>query len=421
MSPLNNCSRRAFLSASAASLAAPRLLAARPAAANDKFTTLINMLGGNDALNTLIPTRLQAYGDQRPTLKIAPGAGLSLDAGPYPTSDYVLHPSLRTLARLYRAGSVAFVRLVGYPTPNQSHFLSQAVWSRGYRADLPPDSGWIARYKDIYAPDPISVVALGLGGQLDFLGGTTPSTFTLTPLAGGARNPYEFRGDIRYPANDRLRHQLAERIANVAKAEAHVERARLAQVAMYEQQRRARGVISPPPPVRPVYPTGELGFVLSESAMMLRREQAVKIFYALGGNAQSFDTHYQQGTIDGRHATSLRIIDEALDPYATELQQMGVWNRAAIVLLSEFGRRNRENGDGTDHGDAGLMILVGGAIRGGMYGPDLTEAHVRAGSLPLAVDFRTVYEEMLARHFEVDSAPVFTEAYARQPALGLFL
>ena len=407
--------RRGFLSAGAAAFAAPHLVRLQPAT-NDRFVTFINLLGGNDALNTLVPTRLQAYARIRPTLRIEPTVGLSLASGPYATQDYVLHPALPTLARLYREGYVAFVRMVGYPNPNQSHFESQDIWSRGYRTGVTLDSGWIARYKDLYARDAINVVALGLSQQLDFLGGETPSTFSLLP---DRRPPYQFNGDVRYPANERQRHILVERIAGEVRAEGMLGRARLAQLAMYEQQREQRR--TQPPPVRPEYPTSGVGLVLNQSALMLRQQKPVKIFYALGGSALDFDTHSCQGAAVGPHADALRDVDAALLAYVSELQQEGMWNRAAIVIFSEFGRRNAAIGNGTDHGAGGLMIVIGGAVRGGMFGPDLTEGALNAFNLPVEVDFRTVFEELLARHFEVDPAPVFTEAYTRRPPLGLIL
>jgi uncharacterized protein (DUF1501 family) len=331
----------------------------------------------------------------------------------------VLHPAMPTLASLYRAGFVAFVRMVGYAGANMSHFTSQDVWSRGAVVPTQPDSGWIARYKDLYAPEAINVVALGLGQQLDFRGGTTPSMFSVIPPDPNSIPPYTFTGDTPFRANDRLRFQVAEQVALRARAVGLPERARVAQLAMFEQFRELRG--ANPPVVSPQYPATNLGTVLSSSAEMLRAALPVKIFYALGGLAQDFDTHYDQGGVAGRHATALAGIDAALAAYTADLQQMGVWNRAAIVLFSEFGRRNAATSNGTDHGTGGLMIVIGGAVRGGMFGPDLTEEAVSAFTLPALVDFRTVYAELLARHLEVDPAPVFTETYSRQPSLGVLL
>lgn len=409
--------RRDFLSSGAAFVAASHLKSGLPLT-TDGFITFINLVGGNDALNTLVPTHLQAYALQRPGIAITPAAGLPLDTGPYANSDYVLHPAMPTLASLYRAGYVAFVRMVGYAGANMSHFVSQDVWSRGAVVQTQPDSGWIARYKDLYAPEAIKVVALGLGGRLDFRGGTTPSTFSVLPPDPNTPAPYTFTGDIPFPANDRLRFALAQQVALRARAVGLPERARVAQLAMYEQFPELRVT---PTVVPPQYPESILGTALSSSAAMLREALPVKIFYALGSTEDGFDTHSEQGGVTGRHASSLGEVDAALAAYTADLQQMGVWNRAVIVLFSEFGRRNAASSNGTDHGTGGLMIVVGGAVRGGMFGPDLTEASVSAFTLPVLVDFRTVYEELLARHLEVDPAPVFTETYSRQPSLGVLL
>ncbi|HEU4417664.1 MAG TPA: DUF1501 domain-containing protein [Planctomycetota bacterium] len=408
--------RRDFLSSGAAFVAASHLKCGLPLT-TDGFITFINLAGGNDALNTLIPTHLQAYAQQRPAIAIPPTAGLPLDTGPYANSDYVLHPAMPALANLYRAGYVAFVRMVGYPGANMSHFASEDVWSRGGVAPTQPDSGWIARYKDLYAPAAISVVALGLSQRLDFRGGTTPSTFSVIPPDPSTLPPYTFTGDIPFRANDRLRFELAEQVALRARAAGLPERARVAQLAMYEQFRELRASL---PPIPPEYPSSNFGYVLGSSAGMLREALPVKMFYARGV-ASDFDTHYDQGGVTGAHATALFEVDAALAAYAADLQQMGVWNRAVIVLFSEFGRRNAAPSNGTDHGTGGLMILVGGAVRGGMFGPELTEEAVNAFTMPMQVDFRTVYEELLLRHLEVDPVPVFTETYTRQPPLGLVL
>jgi uncharacterized protein (DUF1501 family) len=409
--------RRDFLSTGAAFVAASQL-GSGLRLTTDGFITFINMVGGNDALNTLVPTRLQAYGLQRSGIAITPTAGLPLDTGPFANLDYVLHPAMPRLASLYRQGFVAFVRMAGYAGANMSHNICQDVWSRGGVTPTQPDSGWIARYKDLYAQEPINVVALGLGQQLDFRGGTTPSTFSVIPPDPSTIPAYTFIGDTPFRANDRLRFQVAEQVALRARPAGLPERARIAQLAMYEQFRDLR---ANPPVLPPEYPATSLGSVLSSSAEMLREALPVKIFYALAGTAQDFDTHYEQGGVSGQHAAALGRVDAALTAYVADLQQMGAWNRAVIVLFSEFGRRNAASNNGTDHGTGGLMIMIGGAVRGGMFGPDLTEEAVNAFTLPVMVDFRTVYEELLARHLEVDPTPVFTETYSRQPPLGVIL
>jgi uncharacterized protein (DUF1501 family) len=409
-------SRRLFLGSGLALALARRT----PAAARPRqrpFATFINLNGGNDALNTLIPTRLLEYARVRPHIAIAPEAGASLADGPYATTDYVMHPALANIARLYREGCVACVRLVGYPATQQSHFLSQDVWSRGYRETRPLDSGWIARFKDLYAPEPTGVVALGLGGQLDFIGGQTRSTHTV-PNPGGSRSiNYRFEGDPLYPANEQLRHEVVDRILARARADAAAERARLAQIAAVEQAKRLAGSgggTGGPPRIE--YPHSALGFSLSIAGEFVRGGFPASIYYSKCGD---FDTHGSQGGATGRHEGELAAVDEAVSAYARDLQDAGVWSRAAVLVFSEFGRRNADNGSGTDHGDGGLVLVMGGAVRGGMYGPDLRALDITVPALPVRVDFRSVYSELLADHFEVDPAPVFDEPYTHTP-LGLF-
>lgn len=403
-------SRRGFLGSSLALAVAPSW----PSRADEPLPslTLVNLMGGNDALNTVIPTGLANYVRARPTLAIAPELGASLDGGPAATRAYVLHPALSNLARRYREGQVALIRCVGYPEPDQSHFNARDVWSRGYRRAPAPHSGWIARFKDRYARPPISVVALGLAGQSDFLGGETDSTFLLddqTQLAAGFR----FTGDLDYPANNRYRYQLAEQIAQRTRQHPLEERARNAMKRSLEDQRLLSGggtsLVG--------YPRSIIGNAMQTLGALFNLDLPIRVAYVNFGN---FDTHANQGSTDGDHAAQLRDLDLALEAYANDMQAQGLWQHKAIALFSEFGRRNAQNGNGTDHGEGGVMIVFGGRVRGGLYGPDLTDDMLRSFVLPCSVDFRSVYAAILEQHFAVDAAPVFAESYQRTP-LGLFL
>jgi uncharacterized protein (DUF1501 family) len=406
-------SRRSLLAAGVGLLAAPRAAAAALSKRIDNFATLINLGGGNDALNTLIPTRLSTYARVRPRIALRPEQALSLDAGPYRTLDYAVHPALPTLARLYHEGQAAFVRLAGYPGTNQSHTTSEDTWSRGTLRE-PPDSGWIARYKDLYARPPRGVVALGLEGRLDFRGAQTPVTFTLR----SERDGQLYNGDSTYPANDRLRHTLVEAVATSSGTQPKFELPARALLAAYEQERVLSGG-GRSAPIRPTYPTSDIGLVLERAGSLHYLDDfETRIFYARTFGAQ-FDTHYNQGTVEGEHADALRAVDEALGVYIRELRDLGQWQSAVIVLFSEFGRRTASTFDGSDHGEGGLVIVLGGAIHGGMYGPDLREEMLERSSLPVEVDFRSVYAEMLAGHLGANPALVFPEAYGHTP-LGLF-
>lgn len=408
-------SRRSLLAAGAGLLLAPRTAALAPLATGN-FATFINLGGGNDALNTLIPTKLRSYARLRAPIAIGPDQGLDLDRGPYRNPYYVLHPALPTIAQLYGEGQAAFVRMIGYPGANASHSTCEDVWSRGARAVPERDSGWIARFKDIYAREQADVFALGLQGRLDFAGGETPSSFTLTPEQ---ENRALFHGDSRFPANDVFRNQIVQARASVERFDDKQDRTRRALLLAYEQERLLGEGGGGGGSTGPTYPETDLGFALGWGASIQRRSlHSAKIFYARTFGPL-FDTHFGQGGVEGDHADALGMIDEALAVYVEDLRALGLWHKAVILLFSEFGRRTATGGNGTDHGDGGLMIVLGGAIRGGMYGPDLREEHLEAANLPVEVDFRSVYAELLARHFDANPDLVFDEAYTRQP-LGLF-
>lgn len=407
-------SRRGFLAAGMGLLAARSAAAVPPARTTPSFATLVNLAGGNDALNTLVPTRLASYATVRPQLALAPEQGASLDEGPYRTLDYVLHPALQTVAELYRQGQAAIVRLVGFPGVNASHSSCEAVWSRGAVTPLTPDSGWIARYKDRNAPSATGVVALGLQGRLDFFGAQTPVTYTLASERNGGLST----GDAMFPANDQHRHAVVRGRVRDARPDPRLERACTAVRAAYAQEDLLRGN-GPPPPVRPPYPETSFGFILERGALLLHREELdTRIFYART-NDVAFDTHAGQGSVQGAHAGALRTVDDALAAYVQELRGLGMWNDAVVVLFSEFGRRTRTTFDGTDHGDGGVVLVLGGAVRGGLYGPELREEHLQAVNLPSEVDFRSIWAELVANHLRADPGAVFPTPYVHTP-LGLF-
>lgn len=400
--------RREFLrcaSSGAAAAALTRLhvaLDALPQAGNEKFLTILNLAGGNDGLNTVVPFTLSAYNEKRPTLRIDQASGLMLPGNAL----YVLHPSLVNLAKLYAEGSVAIVLKVGYPRPSLSHFSSMKVWSRGYRQDLAPDSGWIARYKDLFAPNPEHVISLGTGRRLDFSGGTT-SSLILNSVAG-----FGLHEDERYLANSKHRGEvIAEILANTDTSGLRQPVRKAIQLS-YESIHRFESAVKSYKSLV-VYPSTRLGRRLREMAMVVQAGLGTRIFYTLSGG---FDTHGSQGA---RHAALLTGVDTALAAFAQDLKDSGAWNRAAVCVISEFGRRSAENGSGgTDHGSGSVVLVIGGAVRGGIYGPDPSEADLLQSHVPYEIDFRSIYRELLDKHLGADSSRVFTEKQVRTHRLG---
>ena len=374
---------------------------------NYKRLIVINLLGGNDSLNTVVPLTLSQYAVHRPNLYINPGTALSLTGGPG-TSAYGFHPAMVNLQGLWNKGEVALINKVGYPQQNLSHFVSEDIWSygvRGYKALGGAAAGWVARFADLYAPTPMGVASVGVGRRIDFSGGA------LTPFMVDSLARFDFLVDWNYANNHglritRIRSILANQggSGNVAAITAALENAHDVSgqvqqaVADYQTYSGTSGVVYPSP-------SSSLSRKLQDIAALIHGGFETKIYYTgIGG----FDTHTDQLS---RHDSLLQQLDGAIGPFVDDMTAMGVWGDIAIIVISEFGRRNYENGSaGTDHGHGNCQLVVGANVNGGMYGPDLTNADLDLEYLDYAVDFRDVYRNLIQDHLGFDPTPIFTES-----------
>lgn len=418
-------SRRAVLQAS---LAGAGLLALGPLGRraseargaplpNHKRLVVVNMSGGNDTLNTVIPVGLAQYATQRGSLAVPSSSALPLNG----TTLYRLHPAMPRTQGLWNDGDVAVVQRVGYPNANLSHFESQDIFSWGVRngfgaLGLQP-SGWIARYADLYAPTPLGGVSIGMGRPLDFVGGTSNlmlvsslANFRISGTNSTAVRTYRLR-----QARDLLRNSTTTGLTSQARdalSQAH-DLTDQVQATLTAHNSYLTGVGI-------AYPNTTISNRLKDVAALIQGGFETRVFYTGYGG---FDTHGGQGATTGLHATLLGQLDGALGAFSDEMKALGTWDDTAIVILTEFGRRNFVNGSaGTDHGHAFAEILVGGSVNGGAsYGPDLTDADLttRAGYPSYAVDFRSIYKEVLQDHLGADPAPVFPEALPADTTLGL--
>ncbi|MCR9244898.1 MAG: DUF1501 domain-containing protein [bacterium] len=366
-----------------------------------KFVVVVELDGGNDWLNTVVPQGLSNYAVQRPTLALGSGATLPIDTGPYGTSAFRLHSELGSLAQMYRDGDVAIVQKVGYQRANKSHDTSRKIWAQGLR-DTPNGNGWVGRYAAQYAPTTLGAVSIACGRHRAFVGAGSD------PLSVGSLSRFRFDNDSRYSNNHAHRLEVLRDILD-ARTASPARDALLTGHALAGQIRDAVDNYTS----TVTYRTGPLSQRLLDVARMVQAGFETRVYYTrLGG----FDTH---GAQLSRHAGLLQDLDEGLADLANDLKAMGVWSDTVIVVMSEFGRRNFENGSsGTDHGEAGNMILLGGAVRGGLHGPALTNADLDASNLAYGVDFRGIYGRVLEAHLGVaDPTTVFAEelAIASQP------
>lgn len=421
-----NLARRNFLRVSAAgagvmalgALGSKESVFVKPARAvplpNHRRLIIVNMLGGNDGLNTVFPVTgalATAYQTVRPTIAFLPGQGLSLAGGPN-VPDYELHPSLDAVQSMWNAGEVAIIQKVGYPNENLSHFVSEDIWSWGVRGGLPALAGiapgWIARYANAYASTSLGVVSIGVGRRLDFEGAT------ISPLLVGSLGSFNFDTDFNYSANHVLRRTKVQNVLNQQPAgdlAADVAAAQLASIdgaaavqtaiADYTTYATGAGIAYPTNPGSTNLTT--MGSRMRDIARLIYGGFETRVFYTGYGG---FDTHAAQAA---SHASLLQNLDDALAVFKTDMQTMGTWNDIAIVVITEFGRRNYENGSvGTDHGHGVCAIVIGPTVNGGMY-EGLTTADINDEHLPYAVDYRDMYRELIQGHLGNNPATLFPE------------
>jgi len=343
---------------------------ARSGSAADRVLVVIQLTGGNDGLNTVVPHRQDGYYRARPTLALARSSLAPLD------DDHGLHPALAPLRPLYDAGQLAVVQGAGPPAPDRSHFHSLRVWHTADPEDPSGDVGWLGRLADqLAARHPADLCALHVGS-----GDLPLSLWSRGFRVPTVRDPRGFRLRELAPAVERARDELLARGGGSADLAFLRDAARSA----YATAARMEVLAERSSPVD--YPSTTLARELALVARLVRGGFGTRIFHLeLGG----FDTHARQAPV---HAALLGELSGALAAFLADLTADGLDRRVACLAFSEFGRRVRENGSrGTDHGAGAPLLVAGGSVRGGLRGtaPDLER--LVEGDVPATTDFRSVY------------------------------
>jgi uncharacterized protein (DUF1501 family) len=373
--------RRAFLQSSSLLALAPAvpLFVARTAwaAATDRdrrVLVVVQLDGGNDALNTVVPHTDANYAKLRPRLKIPARDLLRL-------SDTLgLHPSLRPLDKLLQAGQLSVIPGVGYPNPNRSHFESMAIW---HTARFDPEErqgyGWLGR-----ALDPLAATSYAVGASV-------PGALRGRRSAAVSLNRVEDvllvePAAIQQASGPDSRDDLLAFVRRQA-VDANAAAARLAKLAGGSDGAK--------------YPGTGLGERLRLAARLLKSNLGARVFYTAQGG---FDTHAAQSFA---HAALLAEFAGAVAAFFEDLETAKLADQVALLAFSEFGRTIRENGSaGTDHGTAGAVLLAGQGVRGGVAGtmPSLTE--LKDGEPRMTTDFRRIYASVLEGWLGLTSSDV---------------
>lgn len=369
-------------------------------AKEDRVLVVVQLSGGNDGLNTVVPYGRDEYRRARPTLAQPAGSVLKLN------DELGLHPSCAGLAALWEKQALAIVQGVGYPNPNRSHFESFDIWHTAHRETSARSTGWLGRYADATRSgrgeskdaDP---PAIHVGGE--------PQPLALAAhdsAASSFRSLEDLR--LRTPRGSADRDAVSARLAAAAPPTDDFERfLRAASVSALTTSRRVEAVVSGAS-TGAKYPAGELARRLQVVAQLVEAGLGTRIYYVM---QDGYDTHSKQAAA---HASLLSDLGGALQAFHADLAARGHDRRTTVLVFSEFGRRVRENASqGTDHGAAAPAFLIGGAVRAGVLGdhPSLTD--LDDGDLKHRVDFRQIYATLLTDWLGCDAASVLGQPYER--------
>ncbi len=381
---------------------APGLLASNPTplsrSKRAKCLVVLQLSGGNDGLNTVVPLGDSSYHQLRPTLGLRAKDCLELEPGTG------LHGSMPKLHELFGSARLAVVQGVGYPQPNRSHFKSMDIWHSADPSGTPKTSGWLGRAADLLFAEDAGLAGVG-----------TLNLSSKPPLAlhGEVCRPLSFVDPRQFKFQGSKDEQSAyERMTATSGDDAQAEVLalihRTAGTAAEASDDVRKSVADYATPVK--YPGGRLAQNLKTIAALDHAGFGSRIYYLYHG---SFDTHANQLN---RQARLLADLDAALGAFQSDLERTDAADRMTTFAFSEFGRRAQENGSrGTDHGKAGPSFLLGKDVAGGVHGdrPDLEQ--LDQGDVRHGVDFRSIYQSLLVDSLGVDSEVVLGERFKKLP------
>lgn len=396
--------------------------ATQPATGTDgTILVVLQLAGGNDGLNTVVPYADDAYHRARPRLALPDEQILKIN-------NYVgLNPKLTGLKMLYDEGHLAIVQGVGYPNPNRSHFRSTEIWQTASDADRNEARGWLGRYFDNCCSGADPTVGVAIGEQ-------SPQAFTAkNPTSITFSRPEQFRwrpsetksgkmsaeevfyrqlngaDDETAPAaNDGASiDMLPGKTKNDLSTLDFLQRTALdAELSSDKILAIARKYKSTVP-----YPQSQLAASLNIISRMIAGGLTTRVYYASQGG---FDTHAGQLNT---HTRLLAEFNDAVSAFVADLKQQGNFERVLLMTFSEFGRRVAENANGgTDHGAAAPMFLLGGAVKAGLLGKYSSCVDLDRGDLKFTTDFRSVYGTILDKWLKAPSQVVLGRKF---PALAI--
>jgi uncharacterized protein (DUF1501 family) len=374
---------------------------------NQPTLVVLQLTGGNDPLDTLVPYGNPLYYDHRPNIGLPPECLLRLD------ETYGFNPSLATLKPFWDTSKMAIINGIGYPNPDYSHFRSLDIWYT-CEPDTIVQDGWLGRVVrelDPRGENVLTAVHFGRGvpralslkgvpvasvagldssfGMLSSLSSVSARQSALEVFSRLYDDGWMDRGHL--PIRDPLPGEMTDVLSYMgrtgldAQSGANILRSALDSYSSTVE-----------------YPDSPIAANLKGIAQVKLANLGTRVFYTAHGN---FDTHEAQRRIQDK---LWREVSEAVAAFFTDLREHDAADDVIMLMFTEFGRRARDNGTGTDHGAGGMAIVLGDPVKGGMYGeyPSLRPADLPIGNLKHTVDFRSAYATLLERWLGIDSKPI---------------
>lgn len=371
-------------------LCLPKFLAAMPTETNfllqnnymfgnRQILVVLQLSGGNDGLNTFIPYDNPLYYELRKNINIPHEQVLKAAKG-----GMGWHQSLTGFADMMQLGDLSVIQNVGYPNPNRSHFRSIEIWQTGSAATEYKSTGWLGRLLDATceSADPIGAMNIDSIENLA-LRGITNHCLTM-------QDPQRFERQLKSANLPDDEHDTNPNLDYVRKL----------MLGSFEGDEQIKKALKATAKNTPQYPKQGLAQNLQWVARMIKGGLPTSVYYtSLGG----FDTHANQVNT---HKNKLKEVNDSVKAFYDDMKNSGLLNNVTLIIFSEFGRRVKDNGSGTDHGTAAPVFVIGGGNRGEIIGKNPDLQNLDNGDLKFEIDFRNVYATILKTKFSIEPTQI---------------
>ena len=361
---------------------------------------VVQLTGGNDYFNTIIPYNDNNYYDNRRSLQVPQENMLTLD------QEFAMHPAMGPMADIYRTGDMAIIHGIGYADSVRSHFRAMDIWHTA-EPDKVGTEGWLGRVIreiDPKGENPVTAVNIGQG---------LPRALVAPNVSVASVADVETYGLLTSVEEEKVREKMLTRFSNMYGAalgsgpvmdylgQTGIDALNGAEILKVAPEKYESTI---------EYGNSQIAQNLRDVASVHKADLGTRVFYTQQG---SYDTHATQAPAFSKLWTELAA---AIQDFWDDLKMSGDDENVVMFLFSEFGRRVRDNGSGTDHGAAGVSFVIGPAVKGGMYSryPETRSEALEQGDLVPNQDFRGVYSTILENWLEVEAAPIVNGTFSSE-------